>query len=263
MDAPPDSPLLPPVADLLAAIQSGRGEGIRVAVLDSGLNAGHPRLQGLRLLEHVRIEPQGDLPQEITVPPSDPLGHGTAVVDLIHRGAPEAEFGIFQILHQGGSTTARAVAVAAHAAITRGYHIIHCSLGSPARREETLIHKDWIDAAYLGGTHVVAAGSNSGFARPEWPAWFPTVIATGACPDNNEALRLQQGSLVEFLIGGRARAAWLGQETAEVVGSSFAAPKVTALLARLLSTAPGLDPLFAKSLLKHLARHPNTHCFDL
>lgn len=258
MDAPPDCPLLPPLPALLAAIESGQGDGIRVAVLDSGLNAGHPRLHGLNLLEHTRIEPRADRHVEIPVPPDDPLGHGTAVVDLLHRGAPAAAIGMFQILHHGGATTAGAVAAAARAAIARDYHVIHCSLGSPARREETLIHKDWIDAAYLRGIHIVAAGSNSGFARPEWPAWFPTVLATGACPENSDWLRLQEGSLVEFLIGGRARAAWHGQETAEVVGSSFAAPKVTALLARLLSRFPTLDPLLAKSLLKHLARnHPN------
>lgn len=246
--------MLPPITDLITVMGTSRGAGIRVAVLDSGLNAKHPRLRGVRLLEHTRIEPHGDRLMEMPVPPADPLGHGTAVVDLIHRGAPEAEIGMFQILHQGGATTAAAVAAAGRAAIARGYHIIHCSLGSPARREETLIHKDWIDSAYLRGCHIVAAGSNTGFSRPEWPAWFPTVIATGACPNNSEFLRLQQGSLVEFLIGGRARAAWHGQETVEVVGSSFAAPRVTALLTRLLATCPSLDPLLAKSLLKHLGR---------
>ena len=231
-----------------------QGQGVRIAVLDSGLDRSHPRLAGLALVEHLTLECIGARVQAEPSEPNDPLGHGTAVIDILHRAAPAAEIGVFQILHRPPGTSAQVVAEAARLAARHGYRIVHCSLGSPARREDALLHKDWLDALYLRGIHVVAAGSNSGFAQPEWPAWFPTVVAVGACPSDSPGLRLQDGSLVEFLTSGRSTAAWTRGQTSDVVGSSFAAPKVTALLARLLAAFPSLDPLAAKSLLKAMAR---------
>jgi subtilisin family serine protease len=60
--------------------------------------------------------------------------------------------------------------------------------------------------------------------------------------------------LVEFAARGQdIEVAWLGGERKRVTGSSFAAPHISALLARLLSGCPSLTPLQAKSLLHTLA----------
>ena len=248
---------LPPTdpAALTAAIARHRGRGVRIAVLDSGVDTTHPRLARLQLTDHLALEPLGGQVVARPCAPCDPFGHGTAVVDVLHHLAPAAEIGMFQILQRQPGTDAQVVAEAARLAAARGYHIVHCSFGSPANRHDVLVHKAWIDALYLRGIHIVAAASNSGFELPEWPASFPTVLAVGACPDDSPRLRFHSGSLIEFALSGSVPGtAWVKGQRADVVGSSFAAPKVTALLARLLECRPDLDPLLAKSLLKALAK---------
>jgi subtilisin len=62
------------------------------------------------------------------------------------------------------------------------------------------------------------------------------------------------GNLVEFAAGGvDVEAAWRAKQMRRVSGSSFAAPRVAALLARLLSVFGSLHPLEAKALLLNLA----------
>jgi hypothetical protein len=62
------------------------------------------------------------------------------------------------------------------------------------------------------------------------------------------------GHLVEFAARGvDVKLPWNHRSTKEVTGSSFAAPIISSLLARLLSEMPGLLPLEAKSILHRLA----------
>ncbi|MDE0860426.1 MAG: S8 family serine peptidase [Akkermansiaceae bacterium] len=88
----------------------------------------------------------------------------------------------------------------------------------------------------------------------EWPAHFTSVIGVGTDALNRKFLQRQRGSLIELTIGGlEKQALWPGGHTREVMGSSFAAPRAAALLARLLSVYPELSPAAAKSLLIEIA----------
>ncbi|MCP5536594.1 MAG: S8 family serine peptidase [Akkermansiaceae bacterium] len=237
-----------------AALTSGTGKGVRIAILDSGVESSHPALADLQLSDDVVIESRGGRIAATPGDGQDVFGHGTAVADIIHRHAPEAEMGSFRVLGHFKESRAAIIREGVRAAALRGYDIIHCSFGAPARAQDAAIYKGWLDAAYLRGLHVVAAGSNAGFHTAEWPAHFPTVIAVGAAPDDHTQLQLYRGSLVEFSIGGReASAAWLHGGRKEVFGSSFAAPRVSAMLAGILSVHPNIHPLHAKTLLRHLA----------
>ena len=64
----------------------------------------------------------------------------------------------------------------ARQAIDRGYHILNCSLGCGIP-EHVLKYKTWVDEAFVQGVHVVAACNNVDFGRPEWPAFFTSVLA--------------------------------------------------------------------------------------
>ena len=67
-------------------------------------------------------------------------------------------------------------------------------------------------------------------------------------------LQLNNDSMVEFAITGHEKTIpWLRGEKREVFGSSFAAPRVSAMLAQILSAYPNTHPLHAKSLLRQLA----------
>ncbi|MFK7909052.1 MAG: S8 family serine peptidase [Akkermansiaceae bacterium] len=236
------------------ALSSASGEGVRVAILDSGIDVCHPDLGNIELKDDIVIESRGGKIKAIEGSGEDVFGHGTAVASIVHRGAPKVEIGSFRVLGHFKESRAEVIREGVREAALRGYHIIQCSFGAPARAENAAIYKGWLDALYMRGIHVVASGSNAGFQTPEWPAYFPTVISVGSCPDQSEKIKYTHGSLVEFSINGyEPSAAWLKGANKEVFGSSFAAPRVSAMLAQLLSQFPGIHPLHAKSLLRHIA----------
>jgi subtilisin len=236
------------------ALRTGTGRGVRIAVLDSGVEISHPQLRGVQWGEDIAVVESGFQLEVVAGGGNDLFGHGTAVAGIIHRLAPEAEIASFRVL--GSSLEARTAIVQEGAllAIDRGYNILNCSFGCMIT-DHVLRYKHWVDRAYLRGAHVVAACSNSWSNRPEWPAFFTSAIAVNmARSEENGVLYHRPGSLVEFAAAGvDVDVPWSGEKTKRVIGSSFAAPHVTGLLARLLGAFPGLHPAEAKALLRRLA----------
>jgi subtilisin len=228
-------------------------------VLDSGIESTHPALANANFDDDVAvIEEEGRLH---TVPGGhlDVFGHGTAVAGIIHRLAPEATLGSFRVLGSHLRSRTMIIREAARLALARGYHILNCSFGC-GREDHVLYYKDWIDEAYLLDRHVVAACNNQDHTRREWPGHFPTVITVNFTrSDSPEFIRRLRGRLVEFEARGQdVEVPWLGGTQKLVTGSSFAAPHVTGLLARLMSGMPALSPLTAKGILQTLATNGNS-----
>lgn len=237
------------------AIRRGRGRGVKIAILDSGVEQGHPLLRGLELLDDVAVIEAG---RGLSVTPGggcDLYGHGTAVAGIIREFAPEAQIGSFRVLGNTLRSRTAIILEGARAAIERGYDIVNCSLSSGVR-EHWDKYKAWVDEAYLKGIHVVAACNNQNIFQPEWPADFTSVIAVNMARQASPTdLFHCPGSLVEFAARGvDVQVAWAGGGEKTMTGSSFAAPHVTAMLARLLSEHPELAPLQVKALLQAMAR---------
>ena len=240
----------------LRALKKGTGRGVRIAILDSGIESSHPALAKLRIIEDLalreddlcgfRVEPGGG---------KDLFGHGSAVASLIAKLAPEAEIGSFRVLGDNLHCRTRLICEGARLAIRKGYHILNCSFGC-SREDQVLEYKHWVDGAYLRACHVVAASNNNDPRRVQWPAHFSSVIAVDAIAETDPLfIRHRPETLVEFgATGVDVEVAWLGGATKRVTGSSFAVPHVVSLLARLLSEHPGLLPLHAKTLLRALAK---------
>ncbi len=244
----------PTLEEARSFLEEGTGRGVKVAVLDSGVEVGHPMLHGLELTDDVVIT-EADL--SIATTPGqgrDVFGHGTAIAGILRQLAPQAQVGSFRVLGDQLRSRTRLICEGAKLALERGYHILNCSFGC-GREDQVLLYKNWIDAAYVQGRHIVAASNNQDFLKREWPGHFPTVVTVSfATCAQADALLWRPGHLVEFAARGLdVEVAWLGGGLKKVTGSSFAAPAVAALLARLLSCAPGLSPLQAKTLLQRLA----------
>ena len=225
-----------------------------VAVLDSGVESSHPALGGAALADDLAVVEEDFQLRVVPGEGVDTYGHGTAVAGIIHQLAPEATLGSFRVLGPHLRSRTMIIREAARLALERGYHILNCSFGC-GREDHVLFYKDWIDEAYIRGRHIVAACNNQDFTKREWPGHFPTVITVNfARCDTPEVVRRRHGNLVEFEASGQDIAvAWLGGTHKQVTGSSFAAPHVTGLLARLMSGLPTLSPLEAKALLRTLA----------
>lgn len=247
----PISPWITP-AQAQDLMTRGSGQGVKIAVLDSGIETAHPDLQGLALADDWAAVVRD---MKLVATPGgggDLFGHGTAIAGILRRVAPAAAIGSFRVLGVDQLRYGTAIICeAARQAIERGYHILNCSF---ACRGAILQHKAWVDQAYVRGVHVVAACDNLDFSAPVWPGHFASVITVDMARAEGD-LFYRRGSLVEFLSHGvEVEVPWAGGTRKRVTGSSFAAPHVAGLLARLLAEAPGLRPLQAKALLQHAAR---------
>ena len=259
----------PTLDEARSFLRQGSGRGIKIAVLDSGIETSHPMLDGIELSDDLAVIDEGLQLATVAGDGKDVFGHGTAIAGILRRVAPEAQIGSFRVLGEQLRSRTQIIREGVRLALERGYHILNCSFGC-GREDHVLHYKDWIDEAYLRGRHIVAACNNQDFMKREWPGHFPTVItvnftsgtsvsplathteASGGSLD--EALFYRAGTLVEFIAPGQDIVVpWLAGAIKKVSGSSFAAPYVAGLLARLISGCQSLSPLHTKTLLQRLA----------
>jgi len=250
----PHSPWVSP-DDAAQALRGGTGRGVRIAILDSGVEWSHPALAGARRGDDVVLRQENGRLVSENGTGEDVFGHGTAVAGILHALAPEAELGSFRVLDESNQARSEIICEGARIAMDRGYHILNCSFGARLRNQ-VLMFKDWTDRAYLEHRHVVSACNNDDFRRPEWPGDFTSVITVNMQPGLPEdaLCRHRPGAMVEFAaLGVNVRLPWKNAQWLTNTGSSFAAPRVSALLARLLSQHPDLYPWEAKSLMLRAA----------
>lgn len=245
------------------ALRAGTGRGIKIAVLDTGIELSHPALGRRRLVDDIAFEiSSAGTVHRIPGMGIDESGHGTAVAGAILAAAPEAQIGSFRVLDRNFSGKFAVIREAATLAIESGYHILNCSFGARAE-DRTIGHfKPWVDLAYRRGAHVVSACNNQSFRDAEWPGNFPTVVAVNMARTDSQSLHLrwdesanfQTGHLVEFAARGiEVDVAWNKGSRAIRSGSSYAAAHASGILARLLSVHPALKPMVALSLLQEVA----------
>lgn len=239
------------------ALQLGTGKGVKIAILDSGIDDSHPALDASRLAGRKAVTDTELGPEIVEDPGGDLFGHGTAVAYLVQQMAPEAEIGSYKVFENtDGHCSGRAalLEVAVRDAIANGYQVINCSFGTPARPVIYRYFKSWIDAAYLADVHIVTACNNLDYTQAEWPAHFPSVIAVNMGHVQPGKFHYRSGQLVEFFAhGDKIRVPWLNHEWKKMTGSSYAAPVLAGLTARLLSSHPGLSSPQVKALLREVA----------
>ena len=223
----------------------GRGTGVIVAVIDTGVDLDHPDLiPGLL--------PNGYNFGDGNTIPHDVLGHGTRVAGIIAARqnnalgvsglAPEARILPIKI-NVGGQNTFSSdrLANAIAYAVEQGSRIINLSLTVD---QETRTVQDAIQSALDKGVIVVAAAGNIGGAV-EFPATMPGVFAVAAT-DQSRRLSSSSNWGPEILVaapGSNLLSTALGGGIAAAIpgGTSFAAPVVTATIADMLSINPALS----------------------
>ena len=236
------------------ALRSGRGEGVKVAIIDSGIDLAHPALAGLQLEDDITVSCDGINLQIDDGDGTDVYGHGTAVASLVLREAPGVKLGSFRALDSSNHARSFVIAECVNQAISRGYQIINCSFGCRGLPRYVMDYKEWVDRAYLEGVQVVAACSNIDVGIREWPAYFPSVFSVSGIDCHPDAFYFTAGRMVSFrACGERVEVPWLYGGTKVETGSSYAAPLIAGKIARLLSAIPGIDPAAVKPLLSVLA----------
>lgn len=203
--------------------QLATGRGVRVAVIDSGVQADHPDLAGQLAHNQNFVD---DRP-----PPAE--GHGTAVAGIIAARAdngagiagiaPQSRLLALRACWQSSSVqtlcTSLGLAKALYAAIQQGAHIINLSLGGPDDRLLGLL----LDQAQARGATIVAALPGKGGPDSRFPASHPGVLVVGNAPP------LPTGAV--FAPGRDVPSTAPGGGWTVVTGSSFAAAHAAGLLA--------------------------------
>jgi len=227
------------------------GAGVKVAVIDSGIDAGHPAVAGVRGYVAISVGDTDELVYDET-PHGDLYGHGTACAGIIRSLAPACELYSVRVL--GDDLTGRGLVFAAGLrwAIARGMHICNLSLSTDRPNFFGLFH-ELADLAYFRHLPLICAASN--LPGPSYPSLYAAVISVAAHEERDpERLYYNPAPPVEFGAPGiDLDVAWRDGSTITATGNSFATPHVTGLVARLLSNHPGLTIFQIKTILRALA----------
>jgi subtilisin len=217
-----------------------RGAGVRVAVLDTGIDYNHPEFEG---------NYQGGY--DFVFDDSDPFddnsrSHGTHVAGIIAAEgngtgvigvAPEADLFAVKVLDGGGFGLAEWIIAGIEWAVDNNMDIINMSLEGP----DSLSLQLACDAAYEAGVLLVAAGGNLG-VNVSFPAAYASVVAVTATDMADAKAFSPSGPQVELAAPGVDILSTVRGGGYDVLsGTSQAAPHAAGTAALLFATIGDLN----------------------
>jgi subtilisin len=223
------------------------GAGVRVCVLDSGVEAGHPMVGEVE--QSVAISIEGD---DVIVDDRDTAGdlcgHGTACAGIIRSLAPECELASVRVLGAGYTGSGAVLLEGLRWAIEQGYDVINMSLSTTKQKFAGLLH-ELADSAYFRRTMLVASAHNMPVESYPWR--FSSVISVGSHEQEDPfAYYYNPAPPVEFFARGvDVEVAWTDGGRLVCTGNSFATPHIAGIAALVLSKHPELTPFQLKSVL--------------
>lgn len=236
------------VLDREAAFGGSDGSGVRVAIVDSGVERDHPAVGG-RLVASYRVEPGDEEPVVVEDPDGgDVVGHGTACAGIIHSLAPAAEIVSVRVLGADNRGKGTNFAAGLIWAIENGIGVVNLSLSSRSDALFGLFH-ELADEAYFGNVLLVSAANN--VPGPSYPSLFSSVVSVAAHDVADPwTWFYNPRPPVEFgAYGVDVDVAWREGTRTVATGNSFAAPHIAGLAALIRSKHPSATPFEVKSML--------------
>jgi subtilisin family serine protease len=253
--APEAVPTVEPIPPLDAvtpewAWGGSTGKGVKVAVIDSGIDADHPAVAGVQGYVAIQEGPDGLVYD--TTPHEDAFGHGNACAGIIRSFAPDCE--IYSVKVLGARLSGRGIVFAAGLrwSIEQGMGVCNLSLGTTKRDFFGVLH-ELADLAYFRNVTLVVAANN--MPIPSFPSVYASVIAVAshAEPDPYR-FYYNPAPPVEFGAPGiNVRVAWQHNGYLTSTGNSFAAPHIAGIVTRIKAKHPKLTPFQMKAVLRALA----------
>jgi subtilisin family serine protease len=240
-------PLPHPVRDWAWA--GSTGAGVRVAVVDSGVDATHPLVGKVEGQVAFEADPDADEGVRLVQgPPEDLVGHGTACAAIIRSLAPDVSLHSVRVLGANARGTGARLVAGIRWAVTAGMDVVNLSLSSRSEGWFAPLHEA-ADQARSAGTVLVCAANN--VPGPTYPAEFSSVVSVAARPGSDPwDLAANPRPPVDFGARGvDVEVAWVGGGRIIATGNSFAAPHVAAMAALVRAKHPSLGPEQVKAVL--------------
>jgi serine protease len=232
------------------------GAGVRVAVLDTGVAAGHEDLAHAVISGFDALAGSAGNSR-------DPNGHGTHVAGIIAAArnngvgvaglAPEVTVLPVKVLDAGGSGDHVTIASGIVWAVDNGAQVLNLSLGGPEDSEALAAA---IRYAVDRDVAVVAAAGNNKLSgnAPNFPAAYPGVVGVGASgPDDSAAMFSYTGPHVDLVAPGFGVVSTIPGGYGYLSGTSQAAPLVAAAVALRLARHPGSPRAAADAVVRAAA----------
>ncbi len=220
--------LVTPSVEMQLPFSRATGQGLKIAVIDSGVNARHP---------HIITAPQGCAvfcPQEEDRSNSwdDTLGHGTAVTAAIQEKAPGAEYYALKVFGTSLRTTSMRLIEALQWTLNHDMDIVNLSLGTPNFDFQPDLENLVRRAAESGVLFVSARLAGT---RPVLPGVLPGVIGVELdweLPRERYRIGETEGGVPCYWASGYPRSLPGMSPARNLNGISFAVANMTGFVAR-------------------------------
>jgi subtilisin family serine protease len=214
---------------LLANQRADWGSGVKVAVLDTGVDYNHPELKGKVLNGYDAVKGYGT--------GMDVQGHGTFVAGVITQVAPGATIIPVRVLDENGNGSVANIMNGLQYAIDAGAKVVNLSLSSTY--DFKVLHL-LIQIAKARGVVVVSAAGNDNSANRYYPAAYSEDLGIGAT--NNQDYKASFSNYNPTLSlsapGVAIYSMWKGGGYGWGDGTSFSTPMVAAGAAVVKSLHP-------------------------
>jgi subtilisin family serine protease len=222
------------------------GAGVRVCILDSGVESGHPLVGELEGAVAVSLDGEEPVIEEDSE--GDLCGHGTACAGIVRALAPDCSLFSVRVLGAGYTGSGDALLAGLRWAVGQGFDVVNMSLSTTKSKFVTSLH-ELADRAYFTRTTLVASAHNMPVESYPWR--FASVVSVGS-HSNSDSLEFfyNPNPPVEFFARGvDVDVAWLGGATVRCTGNSFATPHLSGICTLIRGKHPELTPFELKSLL--------------
>lgn len=229
------------------------GSGVRVCVLDSGVDRTHPSVGPIERSLTATTDAAGGT-TVVEDDAGDLVGHGTACAALIRSIAPAVSLTSVRVLTDGIFGAGDALLRGLAWAIDEGFDVVNLSLSTTRQEFLPALH-ELVDRGYFRRCLLVVSAHNMPVLSYPWT--FASVISV-ACHDEPDPMLhyYNPSPPAEFFAHGvRVRVPWGRAGDRRVTGNSFATPHVTGLCSLILSKHPSLTPFQLKSVLFLTARN--------
>jgi subtilisin family serine protease len=244
------------------------GRGIKIAILDTGIDYTHPDLGGC-LGTGCRVKGGYDFVNN-DADPKDDYGHGTHVAGIVGANgtlkgvAPGADLYAYKVLDANGNGYASWIISGLEQAVADGAQVMNLSLGGPGSPDDPL--STAVNNAVNGGAVVVVSAGNEGAANYsiQSPGVASKALTVAASTKEDQIVYFSsRGPLPDNLDlkpdisapGYDIYSTVLNGEYASYNGTSMAAPHVAGGAALIRQLHPDWTPDMIKSNLMNTAKN--------